>query len=106
MNTHNLNTTCKRSDVEHRASTDATDAAIDEFVNKQLKACGWLVPSISSKLDYLVPNEPVDPAVIWNNLSDHSESKSAFNVFHLQNQLAQLKLDDRVDPETLILATR
>ena len=77
---------------------DATDAAIGEFVNKQEKACGWIVPSISSKLAYLIPNEPNEPVVIWNNLSDHFESKSAFNVFHLQNQLAQLKLHDREDP--------
>ena len=76
----------------------ATDAAVDEFVNKQEKACGWIVPSISSKLAYLIPNEPDDPVVIWNNVSDHFESKSAFYVFHLQNQLAQLKLDDREDP--------
>ena len=77
---------------------DATDAAIDEFVNKQEKACGWLVPSISSRLAHLIPNEPDDPAAVWNYSSDHFESKAVFNVFHLQNQLAQLKLDDREDP--------
>ena len=75
----------------------AMDTTIDEFVNKLEKACGWIVPSISSRLAYLILNELVDPAVIWNNLSDHVESKSAYNVFHLQNQLAQLKLDDRED---------
>ena len=80
------------------SGVDATEAAIDEFVNKQEKACGWLVPSISSSLAYLIPNEPNDPAAIWDNLSDHFESKSPFNVFHLQNQLAQLMLNDREDP--------
>ena len=84
--------------AETPTGVDATDATIDEFVNKHEKACGWIVPSISSKLAYLIPNEPNDPVVIWNNLSDHFESKSAFNVFHLQNQVAQLKLDDREDP--------
>ena len=77
---------------------DASDSATEEFVAKQEKACGWLVPTISSKLSYLLPNEPVDPAVIWKNLVEHFESKSAFNVFHLQNQLAQLKLTDKEDP--------
>ena len=71
---------------------DALDSATEEFVAKQEKACGWLVPTISSKLSYLIPNEPDDPAVIWKNLVEHLKSKSAFNVFHLQNQLAQLKL--------------
>ena len=39
---------------------DATDAAIYEFVNKQEKALGWIVPSISSKLAYLIPNETME----------------------------------------------
>ena len=77
---------------------DASDSATEEFVAKQEKACGWLVPTISSKLSYLIPNEPDDPAVIWKNLVEHFESKCAFNVFHLQNQLAQLKLTDKEDP--------
>ena len=77
---------------------DASDSATEEFVAKQEKACGWLVPTIYSKLSYLIPNEPDDPAVIWKNLVEHFESKSAFNVFHLQNQLAQLKLTDKEDP--------
>ena len=77
---------------------DASDTATIEFVAKQEKACGWLVPTISPKLSYLIPNEPDDPAVIWKNLVEHFESKSAFNVFHLQNQLAQLKLIDTEDP--------
>ena len=75
---------------------DASDNATEEFVAKQEKACGWLVPTISLKLSYLIPND--DPAVIWKNLVEHFESKSAFNVFHLQNQLAQLKLTDKEDP--------
>ena len=50
------------------------------------------------ELSYLIPNEPDDPAVTWKNLVEHFESKSAFNVFHLQNQLAQLKLTDTEDP--------
>ena len=61
---------------------DASDTATIEFVAKQEKACGWLVPTISPKLSYLIPNEPDDPAVIWKNLVEHFESKSAFNVFH------------------------
>ena len=77
---------------------DASDSATEEFVAKQEKACDWLVPTISSKLSYLIPNEPDDPAVIWKNLVEHFELKSAFNVFHLQNQLAQLKLTDKEDP--------
>ena len=40
---------------------DASDSATEEFVAKQEKACGWLVPTISSKLSYLIPNEPDDP---------------------------------------------
>ena len=70
---------------------DATDAAIDEFVNIQEKFCEWLVPSISSKLSYMIPNETHDPALIWNNLIDHFESKSPFNVFHLHNSYSKSK---------------
>ena len=81
---------------------DASDSATEEFVAKQEKACGWLVPTISSKLSYLIPNEPDDPAVIWKNLVEHFESKSAFKIFHLQNQLAQLKLTDKEDPITWV----
>ena len=29
---------------------DASDSATEEFVAKQEKACGWLVPTVSSKL--------------------------------------------------------
>ena len=47
--------------AETPTGVDATDAAIDEFVNKHDKACGWIVPSISSKLAYMIPNEPNDP---------------------------------------------
>ena len=84
---------------------DASDSATEEFVAKQEKACGWLVRTISSKLSYLIPNEPDDPAVIWKNLVEHFESKSAFNVSHLQNQLAQLKLTDKEDPVQAVRAT-
>ena len=34
---------------------DASDTATIEFVAKQEKACGWLVPTISPKLSYLWP---------------------------------------------------
>ena len=59
----------------------APDSATEAFVAKQEKACGWLVPTISSKLSYLIPNEPDDPAVIWKNLVEHFESSLLLTFF-------------------------
>ena len=52
-----------------------------------MKAIQLIISSVSEDLTYLIPMKPEDPVQIWKDLVDHFESKSAFNVLSLNQQL-------------------
>ena len=86
------------SDTEHvAAGADATVRG--QFVAKQMKAIQLIISSISEDLTHLIPMEPEDPVQIWKDLVAHFESKSAFNVLTLNQQLT-IGLKERDDPNS------
>ena len=57
------------------------------FVERKYKALHIIVNSVSDSVNHLIPAEPDEPHDVWTALQAHFESRSAFNILTLNEQL-------------------